>query len=195
MSWYDKLAPTEPAPWSYSDYMAQLSGSAIYQPRSEKQRADLYKDSPVYGGLQSYMRDKPDPLAKRENESEENWQRRTAPHRRAAEQAAEAEAAQQAWAEHRTVVDNITGTGSGIYGNASPQERATTYHSSLPQPGRAASTYSGAQVTPGQGVPMSTAEVMQIVRAREAAARGQIPQHQNTSTLSSSGTGFLGVDR
>jgi hypothetical protein len=67
----------------------------------------------------------PDFFAKRDTESQLGYEMRVRPylaHR--ADAPADPEEA-QAWAAHRAQVDNRVGTGSGLYGHATPQERAT----------------------------------------------------------------------
>jgi hypothetical protein len=78
------------------------------------------KEREMYQGLGRYNRERPDPLARREGESEEGWQRRTAPILRHAEATAE----DPEWAAHRARVDQPTGSGSGLFGRATPTERA-----------------------------------------------------------------------
>jgi hypothetical protein len=74
----------------------------------------------TYQGLGQYG-SRPDPLARVEGESEENWLRRTAIHRRFAEQAADES---DAWQEHRARVDrDDVGSGSGLFGRLAPESR------------------------------------------------------------------------
>jgi hypothetical protein len=78
----------------------------------------------MYRGLNQYSHDRPDPLARRVGESEQNWMRRTAVHRRHADEAAESANAE--WAEHRSRVDAPVGQGSGLFGRATGQDQAAS---------------------------------------------------------------------
>jgi hypothetical protein len=101
----------------------------------------------TYGGLGSYNRERPDPLAKRPGESDEAHTRRIAPHLWHAETVED-----QAWSEHRSRVDAPVGQGAGMFARMTPRERATAAGTRgfggdqrVEQPG-----HLGANVTPGQ---------------------------------------------
>lgn len=158
----------------------------IYQPAPEQPRArNLYEGSQAYQGLESYSRErKDDPLAKRPGESDENHARRVAPHVKAAEAEADEKAAAE-WEAHRSQVDNRVGTGTGIYGNSAPQERAAALGSR--------GFGSGRQVEMNGGLSTSIAPAPARVFVSQlqdgpAVSRSTIP-------AGSSGEGWIGADR
>jgi hypothetical protein len=72
----------------------------------------------TYQGLGAYSRQRPDPSARRPGESEIAWQRRRETFYR------QATVEDQDWADHRAAVDQHIGSGSGLFQNVTPQERA-----------------------------------------------------------------------
>ena len=100
-----------------------------------------------YQGLGSYSRERPDPLARREGESDQNWERRTAIHRRFADEVAD----EAAWAEHRARVDAPVGQGSGLYGRTTPTDRAAALGSRGFGSGREVEKEGGLAVTAVHG--------------------------------------------
>lgn len=206
--WAEHTQPAEQPPAQplslgaqYSSWQADKSGngssgSYIYSPEYQAaitgQRAaprpNLYAQSPVYEGLESYSRERPDPLAKRPGESDEGWERRTAVARRLAAQEAD-EAAQQEWAEHRAQVDNRVGSGTGLYGNTSATERGAALGSRFG--GRTVEANGHVHVEPISAArPLTAVEAAAIARQREAEQCSQIPQRQQIPT-GSSGEGIF----
>jgi hypothetical protein len=173
--------------------MARTSGSGIYRPAPERpQRPSIYVDNP-YSGLESYSREKADPLAKRPDESEENWLRRTAVYRPAAELEALAEAEKQAWDEHRALADRRVGSGTGLYGNETPQSRAAVlghrgFAERAVEAGRG--NLAGRVESLAANRPASAADINAILKEREAERMGQQPVRQ-TIPAGSSGEGIF----
>jgi hypothetical protein len=81
----------------------------------------------TYNGLGQYSRERHDPAARRPGESAEGHARRLAMFHRPDQQEQAAEPTEEqsaAWAAHRAQVDGPTGQGSGLFGRATPEERA-----------------------------------------------------------------------
>jgi hypothetical protein len=78
-----------------------------------------------YQGLGSYNREKPDPLARRDGESDEAHTRRIAPYLRHAEDVEET-----TWQTHRRLVDGTTASAiSALDGANAPKDRAAAWGS------------------------------------------------------------------
>ena len=159
-------------------------------------------DAPQYGGLTGYQSKDADKLDRQPGESTEAWRRRVLRvARHLPEEEVEARLAAIDQAEQpptfealREQLDQRTsGTGVGIMGASSPTQRAAAYHASLNRRGRdgSALTYQPDATTR----PASMAEINAIIAEREAARRGQQPQRVDVSSMRSSGSEFLGVDR
>lgn len=201
--WARVLASEPPAPaeqpQSYAAYQAAKpangsSGSFIYSPTfqaairgQQAPRPAIYADSPAPKTLADYVTNAPDKFARRPGESAESWSRRISRvlHHLPAElaqalQAAIDQAYQAEQAQNHdqlrgqiTAAQRFSGTGTGLYGTATPQQRAQILGSRHGGRQIAAQGHLASQVESlADKVPASGASVHAIIREREAALRG-----------------------
>jgi hypothetical protein len=200
-----------------SDYAADRArsfwGMAYELPEQRQARIQAARNAryatPASRSLEEYASaPRPSKTDRRQGETTDAWRRRIDSQyaRHIAEeelvaiyQAIAAAEAAEAAPSHDKVRGELAartqGQGIGVMGAMSAEDRNSAVYDNIPRAGRAASDYSAAGRTPGQRVPMSTAEAMAIVRQRDQEARGGQPMRQDASQLRSTGAGFMGVDR
>lgn len=185
----------------YRELRRAQSASMIYQePAAPAPRPTVYTES-TYGGLGQYSGRQADPLARMHGESFEAYERRlrsVGRHLPDGEIEARLEAVTSAaseqqwtWEAHRAQVDNRTGTGTGIMGNLTPQERGAVVGSRFGGREVQAQGYLASRVESTGAAPRSNVEVHAMLREEEAAR--QAAWHTRTASLRSSGTGWTGA--